>query len=280
MRFSLTGKNCVICQDPIRGAQIRAPCGHYYDIGCITDLFQAATRDESLFPPRCCRQPVSLTTVRQHLTPALITLFTEKEKEFTTLKKVYCANPTCSRFLGPQSRSMVYRNIITCPVSACKTRTCGSCRARVEEGERHTCKAESTDQEVLALGKSAGWARCPGCDQMIELQMGCYHMTCLCKKPIFATSRTARWKTCQCTQWDERRLVTAAEARVDLQYGRAGGIRQADVRPARAAQVRTPPAQLPNRRPVSKSVPVNGCSGEAYFGHCHRQHLLPQCPGI
>ncbi|KIM77724.1 hypothetical protein PILCRDRAFT_613582 [Piloderma croceum F 1598] len=214
-----TGQNCVICRDPIRGGQIRAPCGHYYDIACVTDLFQSATRDESLFPPRCCRQPILFMTVRQHLTPDLIVLFTEKEKEFATLKRVYCAKPSCSQFLGPQSRS-IFGNVMTCPAPGCLTRTCRSCKSKVAFGDPHSkCKVDEMDQQILALGKDAGWARCPGCAQMIELQMGCYHMTCRCKTE-FCYLCTARWKTCTCTQWDERRLVAAAEERVDLQYRR------------------------------------------------------------
>ena len=213
----LTRQNCVICQDPIRGGQIRAPCGHYYDIACVTDLFQSATRDESLFPPRCCRQPILLVTVRQHLTPALIALFNEKEKEFTTLKRVYCAKPSCSRFLGPQSQSM-FGKVMTCPTPGCLTLTCRCCKAKVASGDPHwQCKVDEIDKQVLALGKNAGWARCPGCAQMIELQMGCYHMTCRCKTE-FCYLCTARWKTCTCTQWDEQRLLVAAAERVDLQY--------------------------------------------------------------
>ena len=152
----LTGQNCVICQDPIRGGQIRAPCGHYYDIACVTDLFQSATRDESLFPPRCCRQPISFTAIHQHLTPVLIALFTEKEKEFGTLKRVYCAKPSCSRFLGPQSH-IIFGSVMTCPAPGCLTRTCCSCRSKVAHGDLHRkCVVDEIDQQILALGKDAG----------------------------------------------------------------------------------------------------------------------------
>jgi hypothetical protein len=258
----LTGQNCVICQDPIHGEQICAPCGHYYDVACVTDLFQSATRDESLFPPRCCRQPISFTAVRQHLTPVLIALFTEKEKEFTTLKRVYCAKQSCSRFLGPQSRS-IFGHIVVCPAPGCLTRTCRSCRSKVATGDRHSkCEVDETDQQILALGRDAGWARCPGCAQMIELQVGCYHMTCRCKTE-FCYLCTARWKTCTCTQWDERRLLAAAEERVDLQYQRPLGRRvataQADTRqPAQPVHLQAVAA--PRQRTV---IPTQNSRGDA-----------------
>jgi hypothetical protein len=37
-----TGHHCVICRDPIFDVEVRAPYGHFYDIDCITDLFQSA----------------------------------------------------------------------------------------------------------------------------------------------------------------------------------------------------------------------------------------------
>jgi len=102
---SPTGHDCVICQDPIHGAEIRAPCGHYYDIACITDLFQSATRDESLFPPRCCRLNIPLAQVQSHLTQTLITTFQQKQAELSTLKRVYCSSswdPSRKASLGPK----------------------------------------------------------------------------------------------------------------------------------------------------------------------------------
>ena len=48
---------------------------------------------------------------------------------------------------------------------------------------KHTC-SDNTDAgagDVLVLGEQEGWARCPGCRTMIELNMGCYHITCVCK---------------------------------------------------------------------------------------------------
>lgn len=78
----------------------------------------------------------------------------------------------------------------------------------------HTCSEDPSAEQVITLGRAEGWARCPGCAQMIELNMGCYHMTCRCRTEFCYLCR-ARWKTCTCPQWDEHRLLAVAERRVD-----------------------------------------------------------------
>ncbi|CAE6381795.1 unnamed protein product [Rhizoctonia solani] len=50
--------DCVICADSTTQAY-QAPCGCFYDRQCLRELFDKATIDESLFPPRCCSQQIS-----------------------------------------------------------------------------------------------------------------------------------------------------------------------------------------------------------------------------
>lgn len=206
----------MICQSTIVRKGLQAPCGHFYDIKCILELFRGATVDETLFPPRCCKQRIDLPTVKPHMNEALLSLFEARSLEFGTLKRVYCASPTCSRFLGPQTTSP---QSVTCPNADCKTRTCSRCKTDASLGALHFCEPDSNDAGVLALGQSAGWVQCPGCEQMIELETGCHHMTCRCKTEFCYLCR-ALWKTCNCNDWDERRLRQAAEARVDALFGR------------------------------------------------------------
>ncbi|EMD34832.1 hypothetical protein CERSUDRAFT_24434, partial [Gelatoporia subvermispora B] len=199
---------CIICMDAIIGVDITTPCRHHYDKGCMLDLFESATKDESLFPPRCCRQTIPLCLVQAHMSADLLKLFREKSEEFGTLKRVYCADPACSRFLGPQQESTSWslRSPATkaCPAAGCTTNTCLGCKNKVS-GPLHRCAENAQDAQVLGLGHTEGWARCPGCANMIELSLGCYHMTCRCKTE-FCYLCKKRWKTCVCPQWDERRL--------------------------------------------------------------------------
>ncbi|KAI6040122.1 hypothetical protein EDC04DRAFT_1567750 [Pisolithus marmoratus] len=211
-----TSHVCVICWDPIRGSEVRAPCGHYYDIPCIIDLFQSATSDESLFPPRCCRQNIPFNQVQPHLSSGLVTEFQEKSKEFGTPNRVYCARPTCSHFLGPLTQTSSGTTIYDCPVPNCGTRTCANCRGRYDDEQTHSCRLDQGTQQILELGRREGWVRCPGCSLLVELDMGCFHMTCRCRTE-FCYLCKARWKTCNCPQWDGRRLSAAAQQRVDAQ---------------------------------------------------------------
>ncbi|KDQ60369.1 hypothetical protein JAAARDRAFT_56274 [Jaapia argillacea MUCL 33604] len=179
-----TGNICIICQDPIIGTEIAAPCGHYYDPTCVANLFEAATRDETLFPPKCCRQPFPLTDVRPHINETIFKSFVEKSKEFGTPKRVYCANKSCNRFLGPVSHGFLFTTkIYPCPEATCRTRTCSRCKTSTKGGMLHKCvdRDDPGAHEVINLGVRQGWARCPGCRMMVERTAGCSHMTCRCK---------------------------------------------------------------------------------------------------
>ncbi|KZT10448.1 uncharacterized protein LAESUDRAFT_721807 [Laetiporus sulphureus 93-53] len=250
-----TGHNCVICTDPIYGIEIRAHCGDYYDKACMLELFEAATKDESLFPPRCCRQEIMLADVSPYMTSDLLRRFNEKMKEFSTLKRVYCANPSCSRFLGEQIESSFwyfFTPTYKCPESGCGTQTCTRCKAKFTR--MHSCNNDEKDREVLDLGRTEGWARCPGCEQLIELNHGCFHMTCRCKTEFCYVCR-AKWKTCGCPQWDERRLLAAAEARADAELGIAAvPPRPAPPRP-HAARAAAPLPVPPRRAAAPPPVP-------------------------
>ncbi|EIW55494.1 uncharacterized protein TRAVEDRAFT_129017 [Trametes versicolor FP-101664 SS1] len=208
--------DCVSCLERIRGAEVLAPCGHHYDVPCVLELFAAATRDESLFPPRCCRQNIPLTMVQPFMAASALKTYREKAAEFGTPKRVYCARPACSRFLGAQFEATPSRAApaLKCPAVGCSTKTCSGCKNEVKSSTSHSCVATDADAAVLELAETSGWARCPGCRTLIELNQGCYHMTCRCKAQ-FCYLCQAPWKTCACPQWDEERLFHAAQARAD-----------------------------------------------------------------
>jgi hypothetical protein len=117
---------CVICGDPIRAANsFHAPCTHRYCRGCIVDLVESATRDEALFPLRCCHQSFELADIRPFLTSHLFRRMSDKALEFGTpsSNRVYCTSATCSAFLGPASGG---RMNIVCP--QCQTIVCSACK--------------------------------------------------------------------------------------------------------------------------------------------------------
>jgi hypothetical protein len=145
---------------------------------------------------------------------SLMRRFAEKAREFETPNRVYCHINTCSVFLGPATD-----NQVSTPCQACWARTCTRCK----NAAHGTLPCDDQlDQEVLALGESEGWRRCPACHQLIELSMGCFHMTCRCRKE-FCYRCGETWKRCACPQWEEPRLYAAAEDRVRRQMPAING---------------------------------------------------------
>ncbi|KAH7916168.1 hypothetical protein BJ138DRAFT_1169480 [Hygrophoropsis aurantiaca] len=199
---------CIICGDRISSTRsFRAPCSHHYCLGCIRDLAEASTRDETLYPLRCCKQQLPMDNVMRLLPSPLVDLVQLKSIEFSTpaASRVYCCNRTCSIYLGGASDD---KTDIVC--SKCDTAICSACKNPAHPGEE--CTDNIMTLEVKALAATQGWQTCPTCNAIIELKQGCYHMTCRCSAQ-FCYLCTALWKTCQCRQWDEERLENEAARR-------------------------------------------------------------------
>ena len=215
-------RQCVSCQERKHTFDVlEAPCHHLYCRDCISELFQMSTTDESLFPPRCCRQNISLSVASDFLTLPFMDHFKEKEIEFTTLDRTYCAQPACSAFIP---RDQITGDRASCP--RCHQDTCTICKGYSHEED---CPNDTALQELLATTAEAGWRRCYACRRLVELEQGCNHMTyekqvathpwscfyankrpsCLCRAE-FCYVCGERWRTCDCPQWNEERLYARA----------------------------------------------------------------------
>lgn len=210
-------RQCVACQERKHTFDVlEAPCHHIYCRDCVSDLFQTSTTDESLFPPRCCRQNIPLTLASDFLTSQFMDRFEEKEIEFTTLDRTYCAQSTCSAFI-PSHR--IDGDRASCPM--CHQDTCTICKGLSHDED---CPNDRALQNLLATAAEAGWRRCYACRRFVELEQGCNHMTydqvaieslskvlanqrpsCLCRAE-FCYVCGERWKTCDCLLWNEERL--------------------------------------------------------------------------
>ncbi|KAH7335135.1 hypothetical protein B0J17DRAFT_707904, partial [Rhizoctonia solani] len=218
--------DCVICGD-FTSQAYQAPCGCFYDRQCLTELFEKTTVDESLFPPRCCSQQISFARVRSVLSPQLVQKFETKSEEFKTPNRLYCHNAACSRFLGPAVSTEREKSARLC--TQCWRTTCSFCKS-ASHASHVPCETDTAAQLVLALGRQEGWQSCPSCHHMVELDTGCYHMTCRCRHE-FCYVCARRWKECTCPQWDETRLIAQAERRVERNLGALPAI----ARPAQVA---------------------------------------------
>jgi hypothetical protein len=107
--------------------------------------------------------------MRHFLTPEIISCFHEKAVEFGTTDRIYCSNPTCSTFLYPVN---IKGDQGECPV--CLVETCTICKGASHTGD---CPQDTGIQQVLALANGEGWKRYSKCKAVVELGVGCNHIT-------------------------------------------------------------------------------------------------------
>ncbi|THV52664.1 hypothetical protein BGAL_0073g00150 [Botrytis galanthina] len=204
---------CVICRDEISfcdAARVPGSCRHEYCRTCLEQLFHLSMNDESLFPPRCCNEPITVASVRLFLTSDLVRAFEEKRIEFETPDRTYCCLKSCSAFIHP---SKIVKKIATC--DACGTQTHTLCKLEAHTGD---CSNDTALQEVLKFARDRGWQRCYKCWSMVELEDGCNHMKCRCGA-TFCYNCGLRWKTCRCPQWYEDQLIARATEIVNRRPG-------------------------------------------------------------
>ncbi|KAE8334601.1 hypothetical protein BDV24DRAFT_156732 [Aspergillus arachidicola] len=174
MKFAQIDLECCVCCDHLQPNRIVSlSCGHYYCNTCLKDLFMKATKDESLFPPRCCRQHIPLTLVQPFMSEDEYDMFKGAEVEFSTADRMYCSNVNCGRFITPRE---IQAGKAEC--NQCGFSTCAMCKSPFHEDD---CASDTALQATLALATSQGWQRCFGYKALVELRMGCYHMTCKCR---------------------------------------------------------------------------------------------------
>lgn len=171
-------RECISCQeqhDPTH--LVSCPCSHEYCRDCLASVFEASTADETMFPPRCCRQPIPLSDVENMLPADLVAVFEAKEVEFEMPNRVYCHQSTCSAFIPTAS---IKDNIAHCP--QCALDTCSICKKASHKGE---CPEDPALQEVLRVAAENGWQQCTNCGRILELNLGCYHMSKFLSSEMF-----------------------------------------------------------------------------------------------
>lgn len=164
---------CSVCFGDYRAtSMLSLPCGDRYCVDCLKTLFLNATTDETLFPPRCCRQPIPLQYIQRELSSDELNTFHNSAVEFSTKDRTYCSNVRCGKFILP---TKITGDRAECPV--CFTETCAACKAAFHEGD--DCPADPALQATISLAQEQGWQRCYACRAMVELDYGCNHMTCV-----------------------------------------------------------------------------------------------------
>jgi E3 ubiquitin-protein ligase RNF144 len=145
------------------------PEAHTYCRSCLIELFTSALGNTSLFPPRCCRVPVSLETCCIILLKELINNFDLKADELATLNPTYCSNADCSKFIRPID---IKADLGSCVF--CKDKTCFRCKGPEHNG---LSPSDPHVQLLMDVARRSRWQQCTRCRNMVELEQGCFHMT-------------------------------------------------------------------------------------------------------
>lgn len=169
--LSQLDSKCCVCYDRFRRCDAyRLQCGDIYCADCLKGLFMRSTKDEELFPPRCCRQPIPLGLIAGRMAPEELNIYQIAEVELSTHDRTYCCNTDCSNFIPPKRITADRANC-----ESCGTETCLRCKHSYHY--RSDCPEDPALQATLDLAGRAGWRRCFRCRTMVELNRGCYHMT-------------------------------------------------------------------------------------------------------
>jgi hypothetical protein len=155
-----------------RALIVSAKCNHRYCGDCAKSLFMGAVKDEDLYPPRCCKQPIPLQLVVKHMNADEIAAFELASVEYATCKRTYCSNLGCNVFIHPNNIESDFGRAI-CP--KCATNTCSRCNNGYHPG--FGCPEDKALRETQALAQTMGWKSCNNCNRMIQLRTGCNHIT-------------------------------------------------------------------------------------------------------
>lgn len=162
--------HCVACGDDKAWFDLdAAPCAHEYCSDCLSELFHSAMTDESLYPPRCCGQPILFQRVQPFIAPEVSEAFSEKQVELDARDRTYCFKAHCSTFIPPDR---IEDEVGECP--SCSGMTCVVCKESAHQGD---CPKDFPLQVLLDTANEQGWQRCYSCRRLVDLVQGCNHIT-------------------------------------------------------------------------------------------------------
>lgn len=165
----MEGPQCLICTEniPYRDSHLLTWCGHIWCKACVNRRVQVACENEEMYPPTCCRK-IELNQVRGLLEDDLLSLYTQKQDEYSSATRLYCHNITCQEFLQPD---LANRNQAHC--SKCGLDTCSRCKSKAHDG---TCPSDLEHQTFVEAALRAGFQQCSTCRFTVEKVAGCNHI--------------------------------------------------------------------------------------------------------
>lgn len=155
-------------------------CQHKYCAPCFSQLVSTAMQNENFFPPKCCLQTIPTKLIQPHVPTDVKDLFKLKAKEYAVPAggRWYCPSPSCSKWMDRGKLSSSSPDSFKCPY--CKFKICRICRAAAHDDDED-CPQDFGLDATLEAAEREGWRRCYRCRAMVELTVGCRHITCKCK---------------------------------------------------------------------------------------------------
>jgi len=179
MRISLskqTKPKCTACYEEGNYRSIRLRCQHHYCHVCLNRMYDQAATAERVVPPRCCREIIPLEYVRQALSPEELQPFMARIEALEGAFQPWRRCPSCQCIITLSSHRIPSssRSTVKCP--SCKVgRLCAGCGEAPHKGSER-CDS----QRVFELAGKQQWQRCPHCGSLVEKNVGCNHMLCVC----------------------------------------------------------------------------------------------------
>jgi IBR domain, a half RING-finger domain len=166
---------CISCGIPTKDL-VRLVCGHLWDRECLLARIELALRWEGNWPARCCEKidEAEMQALAPLVGESIVRRYLDKDEEMETPrdKRIYCANPRCSAFIGEQGRRIHLDSCLNC-----NTSTCLACGQTGQLHEHDECPSDRTivsHEELISAGKLQ---QCPGCPEVVELRDACNHIT-------------------------------------------------------------------------------------------------------
>jgi len=130
-----------------------------------------------MFPPRCCKVAIPLTTVQTYLSRPVLQRFQAKQEENNATDVTYCYDAKCAQFIRVKDAK---EQIAVCPL--CKKATC--CLCKQAQHDDNECPRDKSLEDLKALAAKKRWSRCPKCKSYVSKASGCNHMTCRFVNPL------------------------------------------------------------------------------------------------
>ncbi|KAF3915610.1 hypothetical protein ABW21_db0207989 [Orbilia brochopaga] len=187
---------CNICGDMVQNYRVFSlDCGHRYCVECLRDHIMHVVNRNSQYPPRCC-EPLPLTFAAEVLMEVELNKLLDLRDAYESSKQVSCHE--CKEDILQAS----IQNASAYCVSCAKF-TCTHCGKELHDG---LCPEDKDTAMLLETAQKEGWSKCEKCSSVVELTVGCFHMTCRCGHE-FCYLCGVPWKTCNCPSSSENSVL-------------------------------------------------------------------------